>query len=91
MQRMVRQPRAPVHSRAVDRDPGGIVSRSMAVQAWFVQEDTTVRPGTPASLSVVVENVGDRTETYTIIPAGLSAAWTTVTRPNVTLFGGSAT
>ena len=46
----------------------------MAVQAWFVQEDTTVRPGTPASLSVVVENVGDRTETYTIIPAGLSAA-----------------
>ena len=61
----------------------------MAVQAWFVQEDTTVRPGTPASLSVVVENVGDRTETYTIIPAGLSAAWTTVTRPNVTLFGGS--
>ena len=61
----------------------------MAVQAWFVQEDMTVRPGTPASLSVVVENVGDRTESYTIIPAGLSAAWTTVTRPNVTLFGGS--
>ena len=61
----------------------------MAVQAWFVQEDTTVRPGTSTSLSVVVENVGERTETYTIIPAGLSAAWTTVTRPNVTLFGGS--
>jgi hypothetical protein len=37
----------------------------------------------------VVENVGDRTESYTVIPAGLSAAWTTVTRPNVTLFGGS--
>ena len=62
---------------------------SMAVQAWFVQDDMTVRPGTAASLSVVVENVGDRTESYTIIPAGLSAAWTTVTRPNVTLFGGS--
>jgi hypothetical protein len=61
----------------------------MAVQAWFVQEDTTVRPGTSASLSVVVENVGERTESYTIIPAGLSAAWTTVTRPNVTLFSGS--
>ncbi|HZB40439.1 MAG TPA: hypothetical protein VE487_05715 [Ilumatobacter sp.] len=61
----------------------------MAVQAWFVQDDMTVRPGTAASLSVVVENVGDRTESYTIIPAGLSAAWTTVTRPNVTLFGGS--
>ena len=61
----------------------------MAVQAWFVQEDMTVHPGTPAALSVVVENVGDRTESYTVIPAGLSAAWTTVTRPNVTLFGGS--
>jgi hypothetical protein len=61
----------------------------VAVQAWFVQEDMTVRPGTSASLSVVVENVGDRTESFTIIPAGLSAAWTTVTRPNVTLFGGS--
>jgi hypothetical protein len=61
----------------------------MAVQAWFVQEDMTVRPGTPSALSVVVENVGDRTESYTIIPAGLSAAWTTVTRPNVTLFAGS--
>ena len=66
-----------------------VSSRLMAVQAWFVQDDMTVRPGTSASLSVVVENVGDRTESYTIIPAGLSAAWTTVTRPNVTLFGGS--
>lgn len=49
----------------------------------------SVRPGASVSLSVAVENVGDRTETYTIIPAGLAAAWTTVTRPNVTLFGGS--
>jgi hypothetical protein len=61
----------------------------VAVQAWFLQDDMTVVPGDSASLSVVVENVGDRTESFTIIPAGLSAAWTTVTRPNVTLFGGS--
>jgi hypothetical protein len=66
-----------------------VSSRVVAVQAWFLQDDMTVTPGTSASLSVVIENVGDRTESFTITPAGLSAAWTTVTRPNVTLFGGS--
>jgi hypothetical protein len=59
------------------------------VQVWFAQDETQVRPGASASLSLAVENVSDRTETYTIIPAGLTASWTTVTRPNVTLFGGS--
>ena len=38
----------------------------------------TVVPGSSASLSVVIETPGDRTESSTIIPAGLSAAWTTV-------------
>lgn len=48
-----------------------------------------MRPGESTSLSLAVENVGDHTESYTIIAAGLTAAWTNVTRPNVTLFGGS--
>ena len=48
-----------------------------------------MRPGESTALSLEVENVGDRTESYTIIPAGLTAAWTTVTRPNITLFAGS--
>ena len=63
---------------------------SMAVQAWFVQEDTTVRPG---DLGVVV---GRRSRTSATAPRatrssrpGCRPAWTTVTRPNVTLFGGS--
>lgn len=61
----------------------------MSVQAWFGQDEISVRPGESTSLSLSIENVGDHTESYTIIPAGLTAAWTTVTRPNVTLFGGS--
>jgi hypothetical protein len=56
---------------------------------WFAQEELILRPGASASLALAIENVGDHTESYTIIPAGLTASWTTVTRPNVTLFGGS--
>lgn len=59
------------------------------MQVWFSQEEISVRPGEATSLSLAVENVGDHTASYTVIPAGLTAAWTTVTRPNVTLFGGS--
>jgi hypothetical protein len=61
----------------------------VSVQVWFAQDEIAVRPGESTSLSLAVENVGDHTESYTIIPAGLAAAWTTVTRPNITLFGGS--
>ena len=61
----------------------------MAVQAWFTADEVTVVPGAPASISLEIENVGDHTENYTVIPAGLTAPWTTITRPNVTLFGGS--
>ncbi len=61
----------------------------MSVQAWFAQDEISVHPGESTALSLAVENVGDHTESYTVIPAGLTAAWTTVTRPNITLFGGS--
>lgn len=61
----------------------------MSVQVWFAQDEISVQPGESTSLSLAVENVGEHTESYTVIPAGLAAAWTTVTRPNITLFGGS--
>jgi hypothetical protein len=61
----------------------------VSVQVWFAQDEISVKPGESTSLMLAVENVGDRTESYTIIAAGLSASWTTVTRPNITLFGGS--
>jgi hypothetical protein len=77
----VRLPRS-----AIDRR---VASPVVSVQVWFAQDDASVRPGESASLALAIENVEDRTETYTIIPAGLTAAWTSVTRPNVTLFGGS--
>ena len=61
----------------------------MSVQVWFAPDEITVRPGESASLALSVENVGGATESFAVIPAGLAAAWTTVTRTNVTLFGGS--
>src|SRR5680860_137882 len=67
---------------------GGSVA-GVSVQVWFAQDEISVRPGESTSLSLAVENVGDHTESYTVIPAGLAAGWTTVTRPNITLFGGS--
>ena len=66
-----------------------LLSVAVSVQAWFAQDEITIRPGSTTTLSLSVENLGEHTEAYTIIPAGLTAAWTTVTRPNVTLFGGS--
>lgn len=67
----------------------GVAFPNVSVQVWFAQEELILRPGASASLALAIENVGDHTESYTIIPAGLTASWTTVTRPNVTLFGGS--
>jgi hypothetical protein len=67
---------------------GGSVA-DVSVQVWFAQDEISVQPGESTSLSLAVENVGDHTESYTVIPAGMAAAWTTVTRPNITLFGGS--
>jgi hypothetical protein len=62
----------------------------VAVQAFFVHDEVEVTPGQPVSLQLNVENVGEHTESFTIVGAGLTAAWTTVTRPNVTLFAGSS-
>ncbi len=47
------------------------------------------RPGESTTLSLSIENAGEHTETFTVIPAGLAAGWTTVTRSTITLFGGS--
>jgi hypothetical protein len=66
-----------------------VASSLVPVQAWFAQDEIPVRPGESTSVALSVENLGDHTETYTLLPAGLTAAWTTITRPNVTLFGGS--
>ncbi|MEX2626670.1 MAG: hypothetical protein WD225_07280 [Ilumatobacteraceae bacterium] len=61
----------------------------MALQARFEPSETEARPGESITLLLTVENLGDTTESATITASGLTAPWTTVTRPNVTLFGGS--
>ncbi len=78
----------PVWQTRLANPSGGSLWR-VSVQVWFANDEITMHPGESTSLSLAVENVGDRTESYTIIAAGLTAAWTNVTRPNITLFGGS--
>jgi hypothetical protein len=47
------------------------------------------QPGSQLTLPLSIHNLGQSTESYTIVPAGLSASWTTIERGNITLFGGS--
>lgn len=61
----------------------------MSVQAWFSHDEIDVAPGDSLTLPLTVHNLGETTETYSVVPAGLSASWTTVRRGNLTLFGGS--
>ena len=61
----------------------------MSVQAWFSNDDIDIDPGSSLTLKLSVQNLGDATESYTIVPSGLTADWVTVERGNITLFGGS--
>ncbi len=62
---------------------------AVAVQTWFSSDDTVAVPGERLTLPLSIHNLGESTESYTIVPAGLSASWTKIERGNVTLFGGS--
>ena len=61
----------------------------MSAQAWFSNDDVDIDPGESISLKLSVQNLGDSTESYTIVPSGLTADWVNVERGNVTLFGGA--
>lgn len=61
----------------------------VSVQAWFSNDEVALAPGTTLTLPLTVHNLGESTESYTIVPAGLAASWTSVRRGNLTLFGGS--
>ncbi|MFK7919080.1 MAG: hypothetical protein AB8G14_13470 [Ilumatobacter sp.] len=61
----------------------------MSVQAWFSNEDVELDPGSSIALKLSVQNLGEATDSYTIVPSGLTADWVKVDRGNVTLFGGS--
>lgn len=61
----------------------------VSLQAWFSNDDVAVAPGSKIKLALTVHNLGESTDSYTIVPAGLTASWTTVMQGNLTLFGGS--
>lgn len=61
----------------------------VSLQAWFSNDDVAVAPGSKITLALTVHNLGESTDSYTIVPAGFTASWTTVKQGNLTLFGGS--
>jgi len=61
----------------------------MSVHAWFSNDDVALAPGSTLILPLTIHNLGDETESFTVVPAGLTASWTTVSPGNLTLFGGS--
>ncbi len=61
----------------------------VSVQAWFSHDEISAVPGSTLTLPLTIHNLGEATESYTIVPAGLAASWTIVSRGNLTLFGGS--
>jgi hypothetical protein len=61
----------------------------VSVQAWFSSDEVEIDPGSKVTLKLSVHNLGESTESYTIVPSGLTANWITVSRGNITLFAGS--
>ncbi len=61
----------------------------VSVQAWFSNDEASIAPGERITLPLTVHNLAQTTESYTILPAGLAASWTSVSSGNLTLFGGS--
>lgn len=61
----------------------------MSVQAWFSNDDVDIDPGESLTLKLSVQNLGESTESFTIVPSGLNADWVNVERGNITLFGGA--
>lgn len=61
----------------------------MTVQAWFDVDVARVQPGETVTLELTVTNLSDTTDSCSLSPTGLAAAWTTITPASVTLFGGS--
>lgn len=61
----------------------------VSVQAWFSHDEVALAPGSTLTLPLTVHNLGESTESFTIVPGGLAASWTSVSHGNLTLFGGS--
>lgn len=62
----------------------------MVAQAQFSTAGVSVQPGESETLSLTLQNIGNHTETYTLVPSGLLAGWVRIEPPTVTLFGGTS-
>ena len=78
---------APCSAEFAARPRGSVLG--VSVHAWFSNDELFLAPGDTMTLPLTVHNLGDETESYTIVPAGLTASWTAITPGNLTLFGGS--
>jgi hypothetical protein len=72
------------------RDATGYRPRAMVAQAQFSTSDVQVAPGDAETFQLTLVNLGNHTETFTLVPAGLLAGWVWISPPMVTLFGGSS-
>ncbi|MDC3332537.1 hypothetical protein OAV42_03450, partial [Ilumatobacter sp.] len=61
----------------------------MSVQTWFSSSEMVAQPGSQLTLPLSIQNLSQSAESYTVVPAGLSASWTAIERSSITLFGGS--
>ncbi len=61
----------------------------MTVQAWFAHNEADIEPGSSVKLALTITNLGNQTESFSLTPTGLAAAWSTIRPAYVTLFGGS--
>jgi len=62
----------------------------MVAQAQFSTSDVDVAPGDSETFDLLLINLGNHTETFTLVPSGLLAGWVRLSPPTVTLFGGSS-
>lgn len=67
----------------------GVNVGPVSVQAWFSNDEVEIEPGSTIKLTLSVHNLGQATDSFTIVPSGLTANWVNVERANVTLFAGS--
>lgn len=61
----------------------------MSVQAWFAHNEAEIEPGNSVKLALTITNLGQQTESFSLSPTGLAAAWSTIRPAYLTLFGGA--